>query len=579
MAHKIEKKAGKTAAELNKKSKKKTPDSLMMMDKGALPEYLQLSMSYDVAVDYQKNVREELKTRLEMFCPQILHTPDQTLGNETNIPRYDDQASKNPNFSSISTTFAKSAANVFNSDLLSGYGNAFELRLNPSIKVDEETRDEAAKQVKDINETVAHMIDNSNYEETRQLFLQQLVACGSTASMIRYIKDDLHFSVIPIIDLYITFPDDIGESQIHFPMTRKVKEWKWYYLNKDGKVPEEIAKLDEVETDGGRSKNLTLIHTQWPVWIPPNKKNKLKKGVTKYYHIVWSKELNMIVDSNKVPSISKFFCFASINATPKNPYGCGVAYEIENDIQILDHMKRQSLQALEQVSNPTYLVDEGKLKLDNNTNIQPGDFIYTDGDPNTAATTIQSQAFPQAMFAEIARLEQNILSRYISNNEVFSKPGVTATAVQQMMAEFVKQRQMDSKAVGNVIRDEFDVALSVLHDNLVIPMILESNGEKLIPLISNHTLSLTFKGFMSEMLMVESMRKFLAFREQIPPQMQAMIINYAQQAKEYIKGGGDPDHFVDGWEDILKQTVETIQGVGAPQDLTGLENVQGPVLR
>ena len=579
MANKIEKTAGKVEKDLNKRNKKKTPDALMSMDKGALPEYLQLSMSYDVAVEYQNNVREELKQRLEMFCPQILHTPDQTLGSETNIPRHDDQSSKNPNFSSISTTFAKSAANVFNSDLLSGYGNAFELRLNPSIKVDEETRDEAAKQVKDINETVAHMIDNSNYEETRQLFLQQLVACGSTASMIRYIKDDLHFSVIPIIDLYITFPDDIGESQIHFPMTRKVKEWKWYYLNKDGKVPKEIAKLDEIESDGGRSKNLTLIHTQWPVWIAPNKKNKLKKGVTKYYHIVWSKELNVIVDSNTVPSISKFFCFASMNATPKNPYGCGVAYEIENDIQIIDHMKRQSLQALEQVSNPTYLVDEGKLKLDNNTHIQPGDFIYTDGDPNTAATTIQSQAFPQAMFQEIARLEQNIISRYISNNEVFSKPGVTATAVQQMMAEFVKQRQMDSKAVGNVIRDEFDVALSVLHDNLIIPTILESNGEKLIPLISNHTLSLTFKGFMSEMLMVESMRKFLAFREQIPPHMQAVILNYAQQAKEYIKGGGDPDHFVDGWEDILKDTVKTIQGVGAPPDITGLENIQGPVLQ
>ena len=570
---KIEKAAKSTAKKLNTPSKGSSGKTKQDNQNGA-PNFEMLSMSYDVACDYMNNIRGEILPRLEMFCPQILHTPDQSLGGITS-DMYQDQSNRNPNFSAISTTFAKTAANVFNSDLLTGHGNAFELRVNKSINIEDENRDDIATQMNHINDKVAQMIDNSNYEETRQLFLQQLVACGSTASMIRFIKDNLHFSVIPVTDLYITFPDDIGESQIHFPQCRKAKEWKWYYLSKTGKVPEKIEEAASKDESG--KKNLTLIHSQWPVWIKPNKENGLAKGITMYYHVVWSKELACIVDINTVPSISKFFCFASMNATPKNPYGCGVAYEIENDIEILDQMTRQALKALELASNPTYLLDENKMKFDDANGIQAGDIVYTEGDPKTAATTIQGQAFPNSLFAELDRRENKIQSRYVSGNEIFSKPGVTATAVQQMMAEYAKQRQMDSKAVGRVIRDEMDVALSVLFDNQVIPKLKDDKGNELVPMISNHTFTLSFKGFMSEMLMVENMRKFLALKDNLPPQLQAMVLNYAQQIKDYIKSGGDPEHFVDGWEDILNKTLEALSQVGAPQEIGGLTDIQGRI--
>ena len=576
MAHetKINKVAKSTVKKLNTPKKNGMTMGKKQNTQSGMPDIDMLRMSYGVATDYMSNIREEIVPRLEMFCPQILHTPDQSLGG---IVSENDQylSNKNPNFSAISTTFAKSAANVFNSDLLTGYGNAFELRVNKSLNIEDENRDDIAEQINAINDKVAEMIDNSNYEETRQLFIQQLVACGSTASMVRYIKDDLHFTVIPVTDLYITFPDDIGESQIHFPQTRKAKEWAWYYLSKKGSVPEKIQDL--ANEDAGGSKNMTLIHTQWPVWVKPNKENGLKKGVTMYYHIVWSKEFSMIIDINTTPSISKFFCFATMNATPKNPYGCGVAYEIENDIEILDQMTRQSLKALELASNPTYLLDGDKMKFDDATQIQPGDIVYTEGNPNAAVSAIQGTAYPQGMFAEVARREEKILARYVSSNEIFGKPGVTATAHQFMMAEFAKQRQMDSKAVGRVIRDEMDVALSVLFDNQVIPRIKDDEGNELIPMISNHTLTMSFKGFMSEMLMVENMRKYLALKENLPPQLQAQLLNYAQPIKDYIASGGDPEHFVKGWEDILDKTLEALSQVGAPQDITGLTDIQGRV--
>ena len=169
--------------------------------------------------------------------------------------------------------------------------------------------------------------------------------------------------------------------------------------------------------------------------------------------------------------------------------------------------------------------------------ILPGRTYYTTGDANAAVSKIDTQTNPQGLAAEIARRADIMNSQFLADNEIFTKQEVTATAIQEMMAEQAKQRRMDSKAVGKALEAEADAVLSILYDNQVIHDIHLGDEGDLLPQISTHTLKMVFRGLMTELEYVELGRKFRAVLDQIPAELANMVIvNYGSVVDDYIEG-------------------------------------------
>ena len=220
--------------------------------------------------------------------------------------------------------------------------------------MDDEKRADVSEQIIKLNKKFASKLDHSNYQETRQLYIMQLVACGCTASIIKYIDDDLQFFVIPVIDLRINNPSDVGEREIHYPMTKTQTEWEDYFLAKNGKIPKELAKMNKQKDDESVNKDkVTLIFTQWPIYV---KTDKMEKGQILYHHVLWCDNPNEIIEINKKPTPSKYITFAAMNATPTNPYGCGLGFETMNELMVFDELERLYLEAAEFAADPSYAV-------------------------------------------------------------------------------------------------------------------------------------------------------------------------------------------------------------------------------
>ena len=109
----------------------------------------------------------------------------------------------------------------------------------------------------------------------------------------------------------------------------------------NGNVPESLKKMNKQKNKNVvNNENITLIHTQWPVYIKATKENGLMRGQVRYHHIIWSNSEKAILEFNKKPTPSKFITFAAMNATPLNPYGCSLGFETMNDLMIYDELER-----------------------------------------------------------------------------------------------------------------------------------------------------------------------------------------------------------------------------------------------
>ena len=191
--------------------------------KGTMPSVELLHSSYAAANITLQRRQGELGQLLSMYCPHLLHTSDDDEGNSPETARSGHQNNnRNENFSGQAAKMCKTAANTFYQDKLASKGDSFDLQLDSSIDLDDDNRVDVSEQMIKLNKKFASKLDHSNYQETRQLFIMQLLAVGSTASMIKYVNDDLRFFVIPIIDLRINNTGDLGEREIHYPMTKNL---------------------------------------------------------------------------------------------------------------------------------------------------------------------------------------------------------------------------------------------------------------------------------------------------------------------------------------------------------------------
>ena len=199
----------------------------------------------------------------------------------------------------------------------------------------------------------------------------------------------------------------------------------------------------------------------------------------------------------------------------------------------------------------------------------------TKSDPREAISRIDTNTNPQNLAGELARREDKLNNLFIAEKEIFARAGVTATSIQEMLAEAAKQRRMDSKMVGKALEKEADAILSILYDEMVIEDI-HIDDRHLLPQLRTHTLKMVFRGLMTELEYVEIARKHRAVLEQIPPSVSQLVTDYAGVIDDYIESGGESKYFVENYRKVLEDLNESFKNEAVePQQFSDL-NIQSP---
>jgi hypothetical protein len=313
------------------------------------------------------------------------------------------------------------------------------IKLVPGKSITE-NRDEAAKQLEDITDSMFAALKNSNFDtQVAESFLDLAMGTGALQCFKGTETEPIRFVAVPLSEIFFDEGPhgrvDAAFRRFEIPMRAIEETWP------DATIPESLASTIKTSPD----KKIKIIEATIPEEVEIVGKDGKKKKIKGYsYSVITNNGLHKLVDRKQASSPWVIFRWS---VRPGEIYGRGPAIMALSDTKTLNKTKEFILKNAHMAVSGAYTVaDDGIINV-RNIRVKPGAMIPVTANPGGVSGPTIS-ALPRTGDFNVGQLVINDLRNSI-NEIMFADPlGPVDLPVKTATEVSIRQQEL-AKRIGS----------------------------------------------------------------------------------------------------------------------------------